>query len=172
MKKHLLLSLFVFSITICSWAQIQTPEQFLGYKPGDRFTPHHRMVDYFEHVAANNPNVKLIQYGETNEKRPLIIAILSSPENMANLEQIRTDNLKRAGLMEGTPSTAIPINWMSFNVHGNESVGMEAAISSFYTLANPENAKSQEWAKTKLSSSIQPSILTAEIDMPCGTTKK
>ncbi|REG87068.1 M14 family metallopeptidase [Algoriphagus antarcticus] len=150
MKKLLLLSLFVFSITVCSWAQIQTPEQFLGYKPGDRFTPHHRMVDYFEHVAANNPNVKLIQYGETNEKRPLIVAILSSPENMANLEQIRTDNLKRAGMMDGDPSTSVPINWMSFNVHGNESVGMEAAISSFYTLANPENAKSQEWLKNQI----------------------
>jgi hypothetical protein len=150
MKKLLLLSLFVFSITICSWAQIQTPEQFLGYKPGDRFTPHHRMIDYFEHVAANNPNVKLIQYGETNEKRPLIVAILSSSENMANLEQIRTDNLKRTGMMDGEPSTAVPINWMSFNVHGNESVGMEAAISSFYTLANPANAKSQEWLKNQI----------------------
>ncbi|WP_339750925.1 M14 family zinc carboxypeptidase [Algoriphagus aquimarinus] len=150
MKKLILLLLFVFSITISSWAQIQTPEQFLGYKPGDRFTPHHRMVDYFEHVAANNPNVKLIQYGETNEKRPLIIAILSSSENMGNLEQIRTDNLKRAGLIEGSPSTSVPINWMSFNVHGNESVGMEAAISSFYTLANPENSTSQEWLKNQI----------------------
>ncbi|MFC5626852.1 M14 family metallopeptidase [Algoriphagus winogradskyi] len=150
MKKLLLLSLFIFSNTISSWAQIQTPEQFLGYKPGDRFTPHHRMVDYFEHVAANNPNVKLIQYGETNEKRPLIVAILSSSENMANLEQIRTDNLKRTGMMDGNPSTSVPINWMSFNVHGNESVGMEAAISSFYTLANPENAKSQEWLKNQV----------------------
>jgi len=150
MQKRLLFTLFSLVCWTFAQAQIQTPEQFLGYKPGDRFTPHHRMVDYFEHVAANNPNVKLIQYGETNEKRPLIMAILSSPENMANLEQIRTDNLKRAGLMEGTPSTAIPINWMSFNVHGNESVGMEAAISAFHTLANPTNAKSQEWLKNQV----------------------
>lgn len=150
MKKHFLLTFILFTITICSWGQIQTPEQFLGYKPGDRFTPHHRMVDYFEHVAANNPDVKLIQYGETNEMRPLIMAIFSSSENMARLEEIRTDNLKRAGLMEGEPIHSIPVNWMSFNVHGNESVGMEAAISAFYTLANPANAKSQEWLKNQV----------------------
>jgi hypothetical protein len=143
MQKYFLLTLLTLSVTLTAWAQIQTPEQFLGYKPGDRFTPHHRMVDYFEYVASQNPNVKLIQYGETNEKRPLIIAIIASPENMARIEQIREDNLKRAGMMEGTPSTSVPINWMSFNVHGNESVGMEAAISSFYTLANSANAKSQ-----------------------------
>lgn len=150
MKKYSFLILLIAFSWGVAFGQIQTPEQFLGYKPGDRFTPHHRMVDYFEHVAANNPNVKLIQYGETNEKRPLILAILSSAENMAQLEQIRTDNLKRAGLMEGTPSTAIPINWMSFNVHGNESVGMEAAISAFHTLADPNNQKSQEWLKNQV----------------------
>jgi hypothetical protein len=150
MKKTLLSIAFAFAFWLGAFAQLQTPEQFLGYKPGDRFTPHHRMVDYFEYVASQNPNIKLIQYGETNEKRPLIIAILSSPENMAKLEEIRTDNLKRAGMMEGSPSNEIPINWMSFNVHGNESVGMEAAISSFYTLADPNNAKSQEWLKNQV----------------------
>lgn len=150
MKKYLLLFLFAFSLFFTSLAQIQTPEQFLGYKPGDRFTPHHRMVDYFEHVAENNPNVKLVQYGETNEKRPLIVAIFSSAENMAILEEIRTDNLKRAGLMDGDPVHNIPVNWMSFNVHGNESVGMEAAISAFYTLANPANSTSQEWLKNQV----------------------
>ncbi|MFC3416227.1 M14 family metallopeptidase [Algoriphagus hitonicola] len=150
MKKPLLLSLMLCMLLSFAQAQIQTPEQFLGYKPGDRFTPHHRMVDYFEHVAENLPNVQLIQYGETNEKRPLILAIFSSPENMANLEQIREDNLRRAGLLEGTPSTSIPINWMSFNVHGNESVGMEAAISAFHSLADPSNTKTQEWLKNQI----------------------
>ncbi len=78
MKKNHLLTLLTLSTSLAVLDQIQTPEQFLGYKPGDRFTPHHRMVDYFEYVASQNPNVKLIQYGETNEKRPLIIAIIAS----------------------------------------------------------------------------------------------
>ena len=109
--KKLLFSVLVAVLSIGSvLAQLKTPEQFLSYKPGDRFTPHHRMVDYFEYVAAQNPNIKLIQYGETNEKRPLILAILASPENMAQLEQIRTDNLKRTGILSGTPSTQVPIN--------------------------------------------------------------
>jgi hypothetical protein len=150
MKKILLSLALLLTTAWGALAQLQTPEQYLGYKPGDRFTPHHRMVDYFEHVASQNPTIKLIQYGETNEKRPLIIAILSSPENMAKLEQIRTDNLKRAGLLDGTPTTEVPINWMSFNVHGNESVGMEAAISAFYTLTDPKNAKSQDWLKDQI----------------------
>ncbi len=150
MKKHFITGLLAFSLVFSAFAQIQTPEQFLGYKPGDRFTPHHRMIDYFEHVAANNPNVIIQQYGETNEKRPLIIAILSSAENMQKLEEIRTDNLKRAGLIDGDPINSIPVNWMSFNVHGNEAVGMEAAIASLHTLADLSNDTSQEWLKNQI----------------------
>ncbi|WPR74998.1 M14 family metallopeptidase [Algoriphagus sp. NG3] len=150
MRKLILLTFFTFAVTLSSWAQLQAPEQFLGYNPGDRFTPHHRMIDYFEHIAENNPNVKLIQYGETNEKRPLIVALIASEENMARIEQIREDNLKRAGILDGDPTTSVPINWMSFNVHGNESVGMEAAIASFYTLTDPANEKSQEWLKNQV----------------------
>ncbi|WP_418884512.1 hypothetical protein [Cognataquiflexum nitidum] len=48
----------------------KSPEDFLGYKLGDRFTPHHRVVAYFEHLASTLPNVKLVYYGETYEHRP------------------------------------------------------------------------------------------------------
>ena len=44
-------------------AQVTSPEAFLGYKLGERFTPHHKMVDYFKEVAGQNPNIKLIPYG-------------------------------------------------------------------------------------------------------------
>ena len=54
-------------------AQLQSPAEFLGYTLGDRFTPHHRVVDYFEHVAEVSGQVQIEQYGETNEGRPLII---------------------------------------------------------------------------------------------------
>lgn len=128
-------------------AQLQSPDQFLGYKLGDRFTRHHRMVEYFQHVDQQAANVKLVTYGKTYEQRPLIYAVVASPENFANLEQIRTDNLKRAGLLDGNPSTKIAIVWISYSVHGNEGSAMEAAIKTLYELANPGNTKANEWLK-------------------------
>jgi hypothetical protein len=40
--------------------------------------------------------VKLQQYGETNEGRPLIVAFVSTSENIQNLENIRKNNLRLA----------------------------------------------------------------------------
>jgi hypothetical protein len=33
---------------------IKSPEQFLGYSLGDRFTRHHRVVEYMEHLASGS----------------------------------------------------------------------------------------------------------------------
>jgi hypothetical protein len=140
--------LFLFSSSLAfAQTNLQSPAQFLGYELGDRFSRHHQMVDYFKHVDNAAENVVVKQYGETYEHRPLIYAIIASPDNFKNLEQIRLDNLRRAGMADGTPSTKVAILWLSYNVHGNEANSMEAAMKTIYELVNPANAKSKEWLK-------------------------
>ncbi|HKZ37664.1 MAG TPA: hypothetical protein VJ184_08450, partial [Chryseolinea sp.] len=94
---------FVLVLSFATQAQqkLLAPKEFLGYDLGDRFTPHYRVMDYFKHVAEVMSNVELKQYGETYEHRPLVYAIITSAENYKNLEQLRIDNLKRTGLVEG-----------------------------------------------------------------------
>ncbi|MCU0357331.1 MAG: M14 family metallopeptidase [Cyclobacteriaceae bacterium] len=99
------------------------------------------------HVAGAVPTVDLFKYGETYEYRPLVYAVIASPENYARLEQIRLDNLRRTGMAEGTAQTKVAIVWMSYNVHGNEANSMEAAMQTLYELADPNNARSREWLK-------------------------
>ncbi|MCK0178051.1 M14 family metallopeptidase [Flavobacteriaceae bacterium S0862] len=124
------------SVSITMAQQIKTPSEFLGYELGTQFSRNHQVVDYFKHVASTMPNqVKLEQYGETYERRPLIHAYISSEENMRNLETIRENNLKNAGIMSGTPSnTDIVIVWLSYNVHGDEASSTEASMNTIYKL--------------------------------------
>ncbi|NJM25099.1 MAG: zinc carboxypeptidase, partial [Bacteroidia bacterium] len=142
--------LFLYLVIGQSFAQssLQSPKEFLGYELGARFTRHHRVVEYFKHVADVMPNVSFQQYGETYEHRPLVYVVVTSPENFKNLDQIRQDNLKRAGAMEGTAAgDKKAIVWLSYNVHGNEANSLEASMWTLYDLANPANGKSQEWLK-------------------------
>jgi len=147
MKKTILGLLLLTSFFINAQTKLQSPAEFLGYELGDRFTRHHRVVEYFKHIDDAAANVQVQQYGETYEHRPLIYAIIASPDNFRNIEQIRLDNLKRTGLMAGTPSTKVAIVWLSYNVHGNEANSMEAAMKTIYELVNPDNAKTKEWLK-------------------------
>lgn len=148
--KKICLSILFLSIAACSFGQqkLLSPKEFLGYELGERFTRHHKVVEYFKHVADVLPNVDLVQYGETYEHRPLVYAVVTSAENFKNIEQIRLDNLRRAGMADGSPSAdKKAIVWLSYNVHGNEANSLEASMWTLYELSNSSNTRTQEWLK-------------------------
>lgn len=146
-RSALLATFLLATFTLLAQEELHAPKEFLGYEPGDRFTRHHRVVEYFEHVSRASSNVRLFRYGETYEHRPLIYAVVTAPENIDKIDQIREDNLRRTGLLPGNPSTRVAIVWLSYNVHGNEASSMEASMLTLYELVNPANGQTQEWLK-------------------------
>lgn len=126
---YCLILLFSFGI---QGQNLQSPSEFLGFELGSRFSRHHQVVDYYRYVAAELPNqVKLEYYGETSEGRPLLIAILTSEDNYPSLEEIRQNHLKD---LQGAGTNEKAIVWMSYNVHGNESVSTEASMQTLFDL--------------------------------------
>jgi len=150
MKLPRLYPFLIFLLSTQSGFAQKTPNEFLPYKVGEQFTPHYLLNAYFEQIAAALPaTMRLEKYGLTNESRPLQIAIFSSAENMARLEQIRINNLRLAGMAEGQPdlSNPIAIVWISMSVHGNEASGSECSMELAYRLATQTDEKVKEWLK-------------------------
>jgi len=128
---------------------VKSPADYLGYELGTTFTYHHQVTGYFRHVAENSPNAEYQVYGHTNEGREMGVCFVSSPENLKNLEELRKINLSKTGISkEKTTGTQIPIIWLSYNVHGNESVGVEAALKTLYTLVENKYEGADEWLKS------------------------
>jgi hypothetical protein len=121
--------LFHISSTAVLSQGILSPYEFLGRPLGREFTRHHEVVSYFKQLEKNaGDKLKLQQYGVTNENRELLLAFISSPENLTNLEKIRANH----EALNKEEKTAIV--WLSYNVHGNESAGTEAALQTAYEL--------------------------------------
>ena len=142
--------LFLAFSSVVSAQTLTHPAAFLGYEVGKQFTPHHRLVRYFETIASEAADrVKLIPYGTTTEGRPLMVAIVSTPSNLARIESIRQNNLRlanvtvdrAAAIEEGAPA----IVWLSYNVHGNEASSSEASLLTLYTLALQRDTAIQRW---------------------------
>lgn len=150
MKQIYLGTIFFLSLNLVQ-AQVKSPEEFLGYKIGSRYTQHSKIVNYFQHVAANDGTmVKLQQYGETNEGRPLLLAYISTADNIQNLENIRMNNLRLANSAADkvvAQENAPAIVWLSYNVHGNETSSSEASMLTLFALADPKNQQTKNWLK-------------------------
>jgi len=133
---------FVFS-TICSlvFSQSFTPESYFGYKLGTQFTPQYQVVNYYNALQASfAANIKIEKYGKTNENRDLILVYIGTAENIAKLEQIKSEHKK------GGSAEKISIVWLSYNVHGNEASGTEAAMQTAYDLIT----KNQDYLKNTM----------------------
>lgn len=122
---------FLFSLLLLT-ANSQTsfsPENVLGYKIGAQFTRHEKVVNYFDKLQSAFPKqVRINPYGQTNEKRDLFFVIIASEENFKRIEEIRLNHLKNS------TEENVAIVWLSYNVHGNESSGTEAAMQTAYEL--------------------------------------
>ena len=126
------LLILLFSVLFVRSQDLQSPAEFLGYELGSKFTRHHRVVDYCHYLAQQASDmVKLEEYGRTYEDRPLLLLYVSSPENISSLENIRQAHLASRESGQGSGKAIV---WLSYNVHGNESVSTEAAMQTLYDL--------------------------------------
>jgi zinc carboxypeptidase len=149
MTRRLTAFLLVAALAAAGHAQVPTPDEFLGYKLGDRFTPYARILDYFNELAKRSPLITVQQFGETYEHRPLVLAVITSQKNRAALDAIRQNVAALADPTATTPVRAAEIAhshpaiaWLAFGVHGNESSSSEAAMLVAGTLLrDPESAK-------------------------------
>ncbi|WP_374274979.1 M14 family zinc carboxypeptidase [Brevundimonas sp.] len=133
-------------------ASIPTPEQILGHQLGQRITPTAAVHRYFEALQAAAPDrMRIGQYGQTHEGRPLLWSVIGSPENIARIDQIqaaaqaladprRTDAARAQALMADQPA----IVWLAHSVHGNEISPAESAMAiARHLLASPDDPRVQ-----------------------------
>ena len=156
---HKIIFIFFLAFTIKANAQLKSPNDFLPHHLGEQFSEHAMLIDYYQHVADNSNRVQLQEFGRTNQRRPQVLAVVSSPENLQRIKGIRQNNLRLAGLLDGQADEANPIAivWLGFSVHGNEAAGSEASMQVVYELANPSNAEATEWLKNTVVL-IEPSV--------------
>ncbi len=117
-------------------------EDVLGYAPGERITWAHDVRRYFEALAAHAPDrVILADYAQSWEGRRLFYAAISSPDNIANVESIKS-NMRRLAdprLTSAAEASAIvadqpAVTWLSYGVHGNEISSSDASMLTAYHL--------------------------------------
>ena len=134
-------ALIVVLSLLCTAAAAQqavpSPEDFLGYRIGERFTPYPRILEYFNELTRRTNLITMRQIGTTYEDRPLVLATLTSAKNHAALNEIRADVTALArgeGDVAAIASNRPAVVWLAFGVHGNESSSAEAAMMVAHNL--------------------------------------
>ena len=120
---------------------ISNPEVFLGFEAGQRVADPAQISAAIAAWQGQSDRLKVIEYARTHEGRPLFAVFISSPENLARLDEIeaqitRLSDARNIGDSEAnTIIKALPaVAWMAYSIHGNETSGADAALASIYHL--------------------------------------
>lgn len=131
--------------------EVPSPSKFLGFEVGEWHISHDKLVAYFEELAKHSTRIKYEVYGYTHEGRPLTVAIISSEDNIRNIDEIRKKHLQICD-----PATSASVNiadqpvvvWLSHSIHGNEASGANSSMLTAYYFAAGNSAEIQNILKT------------------------
>jgi hypothetical protein len=132
---------------------IPTPESSFGFPVGADYKlfDYEQSITYFRRLAAASNRIKLIDVGKTAFGRTITVALISSPENLARLDQIRRTNLRFAhpeGLTDAEAHRlardAKAIVDISGGLHASEIAGSQhTPLVAYELLAHPDDPRNK-----------------------------
>jgi len=126
---------------------VPAPRTVLGHEPGERPARIERITAYLKTLAAHSPRVTARVIGHSYEGREILLLVVSSPTNLARIDDIQQQRLKRveSGTGPKDPKTTPLIIWLNYGVHGAEASGLEAIVPTAYWLAAAQNPEVADW---------------------------
>jgi hypothetical protein len=107
--------------------QVPLPTEMLGYEVGDWHVRPEQLNAYMQLLASKSARIKLETIGRSVEQRPLQQLLISSPDNLKRIDDIRKSRQDFSGNEL--------IVWLGYSIHGNEASGSNAALLTAYYLA-------------------------------------
>jgi Zinc carboxypeptidase len=162
-------------------AAVPSPREVLGFAPGDdrHLADWSQIVAYFKRLDSASARVSVHQPGLTTERRPFIVAIISSEENIENLPRIReaqrrladprliANSEERERLIRTTPAVVA----ITCSIHSTEIVASQMAMELAYRLASDDAPATREMlGKTVLV--LVPSVNPDGIDIVTNWYRK
>jgi hypothetical protein len=126
-------------------SQIQTPEQFLGFKVGadGKLARWDKIVQYMQLVATGSDRVRVQELGKTTNGNPFISVEIGAPDTLRNIDRYK--QLERKLYFQGDAPTdaerqeifqsgkAVVV--VTCNIHSSEIGSSQMAIELVYRLA-------------------------------------
>ena len=126
-------------------AQITSPEQAFGFKPGTdrKLADWKELVAYYQQLAKQTDRISYEELGKTTEGRPFVALTISDPENLRHLAEYKAITQKLSDARVTSPAAAADlvkqgktILIVTCNIHATEIASSQSAAEFAYRLAS------------------------------------
>ena len=126
---------------------VTSPEKFFGFRLGTdkKLARWDKIVEYYRLLSKESDRIQVIDLGPSTEGHPYLLAIVTSPANMAKLERLREVNLRlqdpavSEAELEKLVGEGRAVVSQSFGLHATEVGGAQTAPEFTYDLLARED---------------------------------
>lgn len=133
-------------------AEPTSPEAFFGHPIGaDHVLPDYtEFAAYWRRLADESARMRVVEIGRTTEGRPQLMAIVSSPENLARLDRWRSisERLTRAEGVDSAEARRLAeegraIVWIDGGLHATEVLGPQQLLETTWQLVSRDDPETR-----------------------------
>jgi hypothetical protein len=130
--------------------RLAPPEEFFGFQMGSdrRIARWDRIVAYFRQLGEQSDRALVIDMGPSTEDNPFLLVIISSPENLRRLDELREINLCLSDARDLASDRVEPllqqgkvVVCQSMSLHATEIGGTQMAPELAYELLSREDTE-------------------------------
>ncbi len=154
---------WILILAFAAWplaaAQPPKPQEVLGFTPGDdyKLADYQQITKYFQALAASSNRIRLVEIGTSELGKPILMAIISAPENLKQLDKYRriSERLalgQAAGEQEARAlaSEGKAVVWIDSGLHASEvATAQHAPELAYRMVADPGGAPDEEMEKIR-----------------------
>ncbi len=138
-------------VTLCQAQTPQSPEQFLGFRVGSdyKIADYQTIAKYFAHLAENSARIKVISIGKTSLGADMFMAVISSEENIRDLEKYKAIVRKLSDPRTLGENEAVQLAaegkvmvLVTCNIHATEIAAAQMSMELVYQLVTATASKS------------------------------
>jgi hypothetical protein len=135
-------------------AQVPTPASVIGFEPGEDFklADYAQLTAYYQALAAASDRVRIREIGRTTRGLPMFVLYISSPENLARLDEWRSISARLAlaqGLGEAEARRLAregrAVVWIDAGLHSTEVAHSQMAPHLAHHLATDETDETRRF---------------------------
>jgi hypothetical protein len=144
-KLSLFFCLFLLLPAFSIGQPLPSPKEHFGFSIGDNYklATYTQTEAYFKKIASVSDRVRLINMGLTEEGRNQYMMVVSSPNNLKNLERYReiARKMARADVNSSAEARSLALEgkavvWIDGGLHATETVGTHQLIETLWQLVS------------------------------------
>jgi hypothetical protein len=156
MIRKLLISALLIANPLLAQGRITSPKQEFGHEIGEDYflANYQQLLKYWDKLDRESNRMRVVRIGTSAEGRPMVMAIITAPENFAKLNRYQeiaaklaraegiTESQARAMAREGKA-----IVWIDGGLHATEVLGAQQLIQYVYEMVSRNDPETMRFLK-------------------------